>query len=143
MTLPLPGARIFVDTNAYGAFMIARDQHHDRAVRLLTEWSRSRRQLVTSNFIIAETHALILGRAGRDVALNMVHLVERGSTRIIRVDEADEIRARRILEHHHDKDYSLTDATSFAIMERLGIGEAFTFDRHFRQFGFQVLGLDE
>jgi predicted nucleic acid-binding protein len=36
----------------------------------------------------------------------------------------------------------LTDATSFAIMERLGILEAFSFDRHFRQFGFSVIGLD-
>jgi predicted nucleic acid-binding protein len=28
-------------------------------------------------------------------------------------------------------------------MERLGIATAFTFDRHFAQYGFAMLGLDE
>jgi predicted nucleic acid-binding protein len=35
-----------------------------------------------------------------------------------------------------DKDFSFTDAISFGVMERLGIHVAFTFDRHFRQYGF-------
>jgi predicted nucleic acid-binding protein len=61
---------------------------------------------------------------------------------VVRVDERDEFRARQILQHHRDKDYSLTDATTFAIMERLGIVEAFSFDRHFRQYGFLVIGLE-
>jgi predicted nucleic acid-binding protein len=33
----------------------------------------------------------------------------------------------------------LTDATSFAVMERLGIEAAFAFDRDFRQYGLPVL----
>ena len=41
-----------------------------------------------------------------------------------------------------DKTYSYTDATSFAVMERLGLKTAFAFDPHFRQHGFQVLGTD-
>lgn len=40
-----------------------------------------------------------------------------------------------------DKSYSYTDATSFAIMGRLGLRTAFAFDPHFRQFGFHVVGL--
>jgi len=34
---------------------------------------------------------------------------------------------------------SLTDAASFAVMERLRLPAAFTFDRHFAQYGFTVL----
>lgn len=30
-----------------------------------------------------------------------------------------------------DQDFSFTDCTSFALMERLGVAEAFAFDRHF------------
>ncbi len=37
-----------------------------------------------------------------------------------------------------DKTYSFTDATTFAAMERLGITSAFTFDRHYIQYGFGV-----
>jgi len=34
---------------------------------------------------------------------------------------------------------SLVDFSSFEIMRRLGIRSAFTFDRHFRQYGFETL----
>jgi predicted nucleic acid-binding protein len=55
----------------------------------------------------------------------------------------DEQRAREIIFSQTDKPCSHTDATSFAVMERLRIGTAFTFDRHFAQYGFAVLGPDE
>jgi len=34
---------------------------------------------------------------------------------------------------------SLVDLSSFETMRRLGIRSAFTFDRHFRQYGFKTL----
>jgi predicted nucleic acid-binding protein len=55
----------------------------------------------------------------------------------------DERRSRQINLNQSAKNYTLTDATSFAVMERLRIGEAFTFDRHFAQYGFSDLGLNE
>ncbi len=39
-----------------------------------------------------------------------------------------------------DKRFSYTDASSFAVMERLGIGTAFGFDRDFAQYGFRLIG---
>jgi predicted nucleic acid-binding protein len=38
-----------------------------------------------------------------------------------------------------DKDWSLTDCTSFVVMKSRGIERAFTADRHFEQAGFTVL----
>jgi len=34
---------------------------------------------------------------------------------------------------------SLVDLSSFETMRRLGIRSAFTFDRHFRQHGFEIV----
>ena len=51
----------------------------------------------------------------------------------------DEARARAIVQQFEDKEYSLTDASCFAIMERLGIPVALTLDRNFVQFGWEVL----
>jgi uncharacterized protein len=48
-------------------------------------------------------------------------------------------RATAIIRQYDDKAFSFTDAASFAVMQRLGIRHAFTFDRHFQQFGFSVL----
>lgn len=42
-------------------------------------------------------------------------------------------------QHHKDKSYSFTDCLSFLVMERLGIQQVLTFDKHFIQAGFKVL----
>ena len=55
---------------------------------------------------------------------------------------AEEQRAREILARHTDKDWTLCDAISFAVLDARRVARAFTFDRHFRQYGhIQVLGL--
>jgi len=61
---------------------------------------------------------------------------------VVRARAADEVRARHIIYQYDDKAFSMTDAISFAVMERLHITRAFTFDRHFAQYGFTVLTPD-
>lgn len=93
----------------------------------------------TTNFLVAEAHALHLSRLGRDHAWAFLGGIERSGMTVLRIGEDDERRARAIIELYADKAFSLVDATSFAIMERLGIGYAFTFDRNFAQYGFPAL----
>lgn len=38
-----------------------------------------------------------------------------------------------------DKEWSLTDAISFVVMQRQGVHDALTTDRHFEQVGFARL----
>ena len=70
-------------------------------------------------------------------------MIDNGPATIIRVREMDEQRARAIIAQYDDKGFSLIDALSFAVMERLQIRQAFTFDRHFAQFGFTPLSADD
>ena len=74
--------------------------------------------------------------AGRDIALRFL---EDTSWVVERVSPEDEERAMGILRTYRDKDFSLTDAASFVVMERLGIDTAIAFDQHFQQYGFKVL----
>jgi predicted nucleic acid-binding protein len=46
----------------------------------------------------------------------------------------DEEKASTLPHAHEDKTYSLCDAASFVVMERLDIREAIAFDRHFREY---------
>jgi predicted nucleic acid-binding protein len=48
-------------------------------------------------------------------------------------------RAREIVLTYSDKDFSLTDATSFAVMEGLRLTQVFTLDRDFARFSWTVL----
>jgi predicted nucleic acid-binding protein len=131
---------VFVDTGAYAALVIGVDANHRRARETLTELEQRGAILFTTNFVVAETYALILARAGRPLAITMLDRLERSRDLVVRVTEEDERRAYEIVRRYQDKTLSLVDATSFAVMERLGITSAFTFDGHFAQFGFRVIG---
>jgi len=48
-------------------------------------------------------------------------------------------RAQGLFCSRADKSWSLTDCTSFVIMEDRGIRDALTGDRHFEQAGFRAL----
>jgi predicted nucleic acid-binding protein len=89
-----------------------------------------------------ELHGLLLNRLGRRVALETIGEL-RASQSIVRVRERDEHRAEDILAHFQDKNFSLDDALSFAVMERLGIQVALSLDRHFTQFGWEIAALSE
>ena len=132
--------RVFVDTSGFYAALNRRDAHHRDAARLFQQARRERWFLFTTNFVLAESHALILVRLGRTRALDFLRATITGSTNVIRAAEEDERRAREIIEQYQDKDFSYCDAVSFAVMERLDIPEAIAFDEHFRQYGqFTIL----
>jgi uncharacterized protein len=97
-------------------------------------------RLYTTNFIVAETHALLLNRLDYRFAIRFLDQLEQSPTVVERITAEDERRARDVIRRYTDKRYSYTDATSFVVMERLGITHAFAFDRNFTQYGrFTVL----
>jgi predicted nucleic acid-binding protein len=109
-----------------------RDTRHEEGAAALRQLLHERRPLFTTNFILAETHALLLTRVNREVAARVLFEIDNSQiTTIVRVTTADEARAREIIRRYQDKAFSLTDATSFAVMERLGIVYTFSFDANF------------
>jgi len=130
--------RVLIDTGAFAAGAIRREINHGRAVAILNMLMATARPLLTTNLVVAETHALVLARAGRALALQTLHQID-WSVDVLRVTDEDELAGRAILARYTDKDFSLADAISFAVMDRLGIRDTFTFDRHFAQYGFNIL----
>ena len=130
-------ARVFVDTSAVYALVDRSDARHTAAREILEALRQRRAQPLLTNFIVAECHALLLTRLGGTIARNWLI---KNAWAIERITEDDESRARAIIERYADKTFSFTDATSFAVMERLGLKAAFAFEPHFQQFGFQVVG---
>jgi len=96
---------------------------------------------VTTNAVVVETYSLILvrSRTGRAGAISFLDMISADSFRVERIRRSDEIRAIRLLQQYADKDYSLCDALSFVVMERLDLHEAIAFDRHFHEYGRFVI----
>ena len=131
--------RVFFDSAAYLALIAARDEHHDQAVELLTRLADARYRPFTTNAVVIEAYSLILSAIGRDQALRFLRGLEAGQTVIVRIRARDEERAKGVLRAYVDKDFSFVDALCFVVMERLGSTRAFTYDRHFAQYGLVVL----
>ncbi len=131
--------RVFVDSSAYLGLLDADDEHHASAVAIVSDLARAGWRQLTTNVLIIECHALLLSNLGIATAAQFLKDMDASRTTIVRVRASDEARAKQIIYQYTDKDFSFTDAISFAVMERLGIAWAFTFDRHFAQYGFTQL----
>jgi len=134
--------RVFVDSGGFFAALVSEDGEHARIKALFQQAAAERWLFVTTNAVVFETQALLLNRSrdGRNNALAFLDLLERDDYVVERILASDEKRGIEIFRSHADKSYSLCDATSFAVMERLGITEAIAPDRHFREIGrFTIL----
>ena len=131
--------RVFSDSSAFAALLNRDDTNHEPAVAILGTIADAHYRPVTTNVILIEAHALLLSEMGSRVANQFLRDIRQSNTLIIRVRAQDEERAEQILFRYTDKEWSFADATSFVVMERLGIRYAFTFDADFGQYGFVVL----
>jgi len=119
-----------VDTGAWYAVCDASDTNHQRAKAFYEEVAGVI-PLVTTDAILAETWTLLAARLGRPAAITFWETLRAAGVPIITLEEADIEVAWQIINAFPDQTLSFTDATTFAAMERLGIEQVFTFDRHF------------
>ena len=127
------------DSSAILALLDADDADHARAVAVARQIASEGRPSFITNYIEVEAHALLVRKLGRTIAREWLLT---GRLPVVRALPVEEERAREIVTRHTDKDWTLCDAISFAVLEARHIARAFTFDHHFRQYGrWQVLGL--
>ena len=127
-----------MDTSAFLAVLDQRDLNHPAAKARWIEMLNRGDELVSHNYILVETSAVVLRRLGLDA----VRVFERDVVPVLRlvwvtreIHEAAAgahlVAARRTL--------SLVDCVSFEVMRRTGVLTAFAFDRHFRQYGYETI----
>jgi uncharacterized protein len=128
----------FVDTSALYAVLDAADEDHPAA---RGEWQRlleSGESLRTTNYVLVECCALVQNRLGMHGLQTFVTDV----SPILQsewIDEADHNAGIQAVLAAGQRRLSLVDCTSFLVMRRLGIEDAFTFDRHFQAQGFGMV----
>ena len=129
---------IFVDTAAFYALADAADPNHAAARAELERLRAADAALVTHEYVLVEATALIQRRLGltafRLFVDGLLPLIE-----VIWVDAHLHTEAREALLAAGRREVSLVDWTSFLLMRRLGIAQAFTFDADFAAEGFEVI----
>lgn len=131
---------LFVDTSAWYPLADGAHSDHQALVEALRVRVRKGVTVVTSNLVVAESHGLLLRRVGREIALAFLEAVRRSPNRIEHVTpEREDVAVDEWIRRFADQNFSLADATSFALMSELGIEEALTLDRHFATAGFVMV----
>jgi uncharacterized protein len=130
---------VFVDTGPLYALFNKKDNYNQKAQSCLESIRKDKLPIYVSNITIIETHKRLLFDLGYAKAIEFLVSIYDGSIPIVRLAEEDEHEAKRILLKFSDQDFSLYDAINFSIMKRIGISKAFTFDSHFKTFGFEKI----
>ena len=128
---------VLIDTGAFYAMADRSDRHHEAAVDLARRIATAKIQVLTSDYVVAETYSLIMYKLGHAVARAWLSRLD---VKIEFGSEDDLDVASRLLATYRSMDLSLTDALSMAIMRRTGADEVLGFDRHFSAVGFKLCG---
>ena len=131
---------VFVDTSAWYPLVVRSHADHDWLSVALRARVERRVRIVTSNLIVAESHALIMRRAGIASALRFVQLVRASPNLVVSsTTMLEDAAVNDWLKRYTDQPFSLVDAVSFAIMAERGTRVALTLDRHFSIAGFEIV----
>ena len=131
---------MFVDTSGFYALLVKADEEHARAAAILRSRGEQRKGFVTTDYVLDETATLMKARGHSYLLRAFFDVVFRSAAcRVEWTDRKRFERAVRFLLDHEDKPWSFTDCLSFCVMEELGIRQALTKDKHFRQAGFEAL----
>lgn len=130
---------VFADANYWIGLFNPRDQLHTIALAASRKLGRTR--LVTSEMVLVEVLnglAKYIGlRASIIAAVDAISA--NPNTEIVPQTAMLFREALGFYRAHQDKEWGLTDCSSFIIMRQRGLTEALTSDRHFEQAGFRAL----
>jgi predicted nucleic acid-binding protein len=129
---------VFLDTSALYALLVQTEDDHTTVADTFRDLADSGRRLVTSNYVLLETTALLQHRFGldavRDLEANIVPLLD-----VLWISESLHQQALQRLVRTDRRSVSLVDCSSFHLMEVEGIREALSLDQDFSREGFGLL----
>jgi predicted nucleic acid-binding protein len=126
----------FADTFYFLALLNKHDEAHAQAV----EYAACIDQLVTTEWVLTELADGLASSRGRGMFLaTRQELLADENAQVVSLDMSLYEDGVTLYSSRLDKEWSLTDCISFVVMQREGINEALTGDRHFEQAGFVAL----
>jgi uncharacterized protein len=127
---------IFLDSSAIYAWADRSDANHRTAVEHLQTILDTGEELLTHNYVLVESTALLQARLGLRSALKLA--ADANAFVIEWVDEDLHAAAVQELSTSRARRISLVDQVSFLVMRRRRVTRAFAFDPDFRAAGFAL-----
>jgi predicted nucleic acid-binding protein len=137
-------APLFLDTAYIYALVNTRDQWHQSALGWQRSLAADHRRLITTQFILMEVADGLATVRFRDQAARIIAVLQSSpEVEVIPASSHLFAAALQLYQGRGDKDWGLTDCSSFVTMNERGLSFALTTDEHFRQAGFRPLLLED
>ncbi|HEY7649327.1 MAG TPA: PIN domain-containing protein [Methylomirabilota bacterium] len=130
--------KLLADTSALLALYVRNDANHARALEFVQRNPNVR--YVLTELILAEVATRLRALAGAERGASVARsLLESHRYEVLFADSRLLRSAIEKMASLRDKRLSLTDCVSFEVMDRLGLRDAFSFDRDFRDCGYAMV----
>ena len=128
---------IFADTFYFLALLNQEDAAHTKARAASEEITDP---IVTTAWVLTEVADALAAPNLRHIFLRLMESLRSDpNTTIVPPSQALFDQGLKLYAERPDQGWTLTDCTSFVVMEQQGITQALTGDRHFEQAGFRAL----
>jgi predicted nucleic acid-binding protein len=129
--------RVFVDAFYFLAYLNPNDSAHERACEITNELQAT---FVTTEWVLVEVANAMSSPANRGKAAEFIRAL-RSDPQVTDIGYEQSVADAGFAMYaaRPDKGWSLTDCISFVVMQREGLTDALTADRHFEQAGFVAL----
>jgi uncharacterized protein len=128
---------VFMDTYGLIAWINAKDAAHQPVKSYLDSYSGN---IVTTEWVLLEFADAFSLSSTKPFAIEAIKRIHRlPMFLVVGYDHAVYQAGFDLYEGRSDKDWSLTDCISFAVMTQRGLLEALTADHHFEQAGFRAV----
>lgn len=127
----------FLDTSFFIALLSQGDEHHAKAERIAAQ---SLDDQVTTAWVLTEVGSYFSRSQSRALFVELIALLRQNERiHVVPADERSFDAGFALFAARPDKNWSLVDCISFAVMIERNITDALTADHHFEQAGFRVL----
>lgn len=132
---------LFVDTSGWAAWCSSAERHHAAAVESINRVWDEGGKLITTSYVLAELTGLFNRiRVSRPDQFRIIESLQFDpSVEIVLIETLYLTGSWQLWRSRPDKDWSLVDCASFAVMQSRGMSDALTSDHHFEQAGFNRL----
>jgi uncharacterized protein len=130
---------VYIDTSAFLTILDADDANHEIARSMWISLVESREVVVTSNYVVVESAALLQSRVGVD-AVRWLQEDMLGVVVVEWVDESLHVSAMNAVLSGSRRGPSLVDCVGFEMVRQRPTLRVFAYDRHFENRGFELIG---
>jgi len=131
---------VFIDTSAWLALLNQSDAFHLKAKSVRDDLLKTKMKFLLTNYVLVEIANSLSRIPWRSSAIQLITSIKASENiKIAEIDREIFDEAWKLYSDRADKEWGLTDCTSFVVMKRNAIKEAFTNDHHFEQAGFNIL----